>query len=249
MANLLLGFLSNLAAPNLKAFYERFSDASKDPQYALTQPYKYGVMMIPAAFNQQLSMDMIIDPLFMFLGKEFLNSVTSLGGTNPFNILTLLIRKIEMPDMNTIEEDNSENPFSEFGHLPFPGKFYLPTDNKFKLHFTDTEFSPLDSYFNMWLAQTASQVWCYDDHPYSTAHFMIYPVGESVLFRDSGIGEILVPKQIYVFLRCFPSTIQMPSFDSNAEAGATRFVEFKFSKFFIIPNVLGFLEQLYDAVH
>ena len=234
--------LQNLVCPSLNSFHQLFGATNDDPMFTLAQNYRFAVWMFPTPTLDETYKP---NPLTALLGAKFLTSMLSGSVINPLNFLTLLARNAELPDFDVVGGEDSDSKIpTDFGYLTFPGRFFLPSDNKFKLTFMDTEFSPLDTFFTYWLAQTTSQIWVYDDRPYTTANFVIAPVGEIQSQTSWGV----LPKQMYVFLRCFPSKIQAPNFDMEASDTANRFVEFKFSKMFVVPNITGVLETFTGLV-
>jgi hypothetical protein len=187
-----------------------------------------------------------VNPLTALLGQIALGGgIDIINGDTPIlphNFLTLLVRSIDLPKFDVVSDEDVDKIPTDFGYLTFPGKFSLPSDNKFTLTFLDTELSPLDTFFSYWLAQTTAQTWAYVDTPYTIASFFIMPIGEMQSFGKQ-TGYAVLPKQIYCFLRCFPSSIELPKFDmNNGDSIPLRNVEFKFSKMFVIPNIGGFLE-------
>jgi len=231
--------LNLFGAPSLKDFYENFNESGNDPTYTLNQTYRFCVWMWPDPIFSTTN------PLSYYMASEWAKNPGSF-----MKFLTFFTQKIELPSLTTRSEDTntSDSMMTDFGYMSYPDKFMLPSKPEFTLKMLDTEVSPLDHLFNVWLGQTTSQVWCYPDKPFTTATFLIYPFN----IDKAPLTDITIPtpNQIYMFFRCFPTEIGLPDFDATSMANTVslRDVKFRFSKMVIFPNVPGIVKSLASTV-
>ncbi len=244
--NLLTSGLNNLTAPTLKVFYDRY--ASELPEYVPSLDCKFAIWIIPFPVLD------FRNPLTYCLGKELLNSVSDAFvnkniALNPFNFLTLYAVNVTLP---TISTDVEEIP-TDFGKIIIPGIYTLPEKNSITIEFLNTDLSILDTFFYVWLNQVTSQNWVYsgpeykleETVPYAVATMLIFPITE---LQAPKLGEISVPKQIYLFTRCFPTSMTLPKYSQDNTGLQTREMNFAFTKVFVIPNIIGMIKSLYNNI-
>lgn len=236
--------------PSLNDFYESFSTSqlAGDPTFILASNNKFSLAMFcndcdspPNAITSLAAKTLGPSIFGQIIGGNF-------GAAATLSFLGMIAENIDLPDISTQDGDYptpGNKGITDFGYQNFPGKFMIPDENEFQVTFTDTEFSPVDSFFYQWLSQTTSTEWAYIDKPFMTASILITPITQSPTLNKFQGGDLNIPRQIYTILRCFPSKIGLPKFDINSEPGESkRTVTFKFSKLIIIPNFSGYAEFL-----
>ena len=240
----------NIWSPDLKMFYEQFSTGS--PQWRISLNNRFAVWMMPwPAASYLLST----------LGAQIFTATANAanGGSvaNPYNVISMLVQSVELPALVSKGGDEDyEDAVTEFGYLSFPKWFLLTEENKFTISFLDTDYSIVDNFFSLWLAETTCQRWVYDEQPFTTATFFVIPLSTKNELGAAGsigsknqwvnlIANIIPPKHVYLLTRCFPCKLEMPKYNmTDSGELPVRGVEFKFSKMFILPNIAGLLESV-----
>lgn len=244
--NLITSGLNNLTAPTLKVFYDRY--ASGLPEYIPSLDCKFAVWIIPFP-----TLD-FRNPLTYCLAKEALNSASDLFvnkniALNPFNFISLYSLSVNLPN---ISMDVEEIP-TDFGKIIIPGIYTLPEKNTITFEFINTDLSIVDTFIYMWMQQVTSQNWVYSGPEYSAEETVPYAISTMLVFPIADInvpklGYVSIPKQIYLFTRCFPISMSLPKYSQQDIEIQIREVTFCFTKIFVIPNIFGLIQSLYKNV-
>ena len=238
--------------PTLKDFYDSFSSDHRgtgDPTFTLAQNNKFFIMMFPNDFLPNPLESLAVKTLSLPIIKQLTSF--NIGSALTLSFLGMLAQSVKIPDLSTQDGDYptpADKGLTDFGYMNFPGKFMIPETNELTISFLDTEFSPCDTFFAQWLSQTTGTEWAYVDKPYMVSSIIVAPITQSpeLHVATGGVSDgVNLPRQMYVFLRCFPTKVAAPQFDVNSEPSDAnqRDVVFRFSKFFIFPNVLGYIQS------
>ncbi len=146
-------------------------------------------------------------------------------------VIPFLVRSASLPNASTNASENEIN--NDFGKVVFPSKgSIVPDTNVMTIQFLNTEQNILEHLIYDWIIETKSNVWVYDDHPFTRATIRINYLdqkAESVIFS-------------YDYHDAFPLAYDTINSNHNAETNIERGATFTFNWFNVNTTKSKFLD-------